>query len=110
MYRRILTFSLTSTVILPSWAAGQRADALLQDYFKLSVTASPESLGLDPFYKKYVSAHGIPVVSSDKTPDAALLVARDMVQLDDPRLYELIAKVIPGHAVPGNVYTGRLRR
>jgi hypothetical protein len=63
-----------------SGAQGTRPPALLQDYIRFTVTRPPEALGLDPFYKKYVDAHGIPVVSSDKTPDAALLVARDMVQ------------------------------
>lgn len=57
-----------------------RQPALLQDYIRFTVTAPPAPLGLDPFYKKYVDAHGIPIVSSEKTPDAALLVARDMVQ------------------------------
>jgi hypothetical protein len=78
--RQFFASALFGLATLPALASAQRADALLQDYIKLSVTAPPESLGLDPFYKKYVSAHGIPVVSSDKTPDAALLVARDMVQ------------------------------
>ena len=54
--------------------------ALLQDYIEFSVTAPPAALELDPFYKKYVDAHGIPVVTSDKVPDAALLMARDIVQ------------------------------
>jgi hypothetical protein len=44
------------------------------------VTAPPAALGLDPFYKKYADAHGIPIVSSEKTPDEALLMARDIVQ------------------------------
>ena len=57
-----------------------RPPALLQDYTKFTVTAPPADLGLDPFYKKYANAHGIPVVSSEKTPDAALLMARDIVQ------------------------------
>lgn len=39
----------------------------------------PGSLGLDPFYKKYADAYGIPVVSSEHVPDAALLMARDIV-------------------------------
>ncbi len=43
------------------------------------ITAPPESLGLDPFYKKYTDAFGIPVVSSEKVDDAALLMARDIV-------------------------------
>ncbi|MGH7446405.1 MAG: hypothetical protein ACREK1_03360 [Longimicrobiales bacterium] len=45
-----------------------------------SVTAPPPELGLDPFYRKYVDAHGIPIVTSEKVPDAALLMARDIVQ------------------------------
>ena len=39
----------------------------------------PSSLGLDPFYSKYVDADGIPVVSSSLVPDEALLEARRIV-------------------------------
>ena len=42
--------------------------------------APPPALGLDPFYKKYADAHGVPIVSSAKVPDEALLMARDIVQ------------------------------
>jgi hypothetical protein len=52
---------------------------LVPDYVKANVGPVPESLGLNPFYKKYADAMGIPVVASDKVPDAALLVARDIV-------------------------------
>jgi hypothetical protein len=31
------------------------------------------------FYKKYVDAQGIPVISSERVPDDALLVARDII-------------------------------
>ncbi|WP_233995690.1 glycoside hydrolase [Erythrobacter sp. SD-21] len=40
--------------------------------------APPPDIGADPFYTKYVSARGIPILSSDRVPDAALLAARDM--------------------------------
>jgi hypothetical protein len=43
------------------------------------ITAPPASLKLDSFYKKYVDANGIPVVSSWRVPNAALLKARDIV-------------------------------
>jgi Xaa-Pro aminopeptidase len=43
------------------------------------VTAPPASLGLDPFYAKYVSAHGLPVVGSAKVSDAALREAAFLV-------------------------------
>ncbi len=41
--------------------------------------APPASLGLNSFYKKYVDAGGIPIVSSDQVADEALLRARDIV-------------------------------
>jgi len=61
--------------------AGQQAQQtpLLRDYISTVVTAPPDLLHLDPFYKKYCDALGIPVVSSEKVPGAALLVARDIV-------------------------------
>ena len=52
---------------------------LIADYVKANVGPVPESLGLNPFYRKYTDALGIPVVASDQVPDAALLVARDIV-------------------------------
>jgi hypothetical protein len=39
----------------------------------------PANLGRDPFYKKYINIAGIPVVASEKVPDAALLRARQIV-------------------------------
>ncbi|MCC5613006.1 PKD domain-containing protein [Nostoc sp. CHAB 5834] len=44
-----------------------------------SVSAVPSFLGLNSFYKKYIDAAGIPIVSSNKVPDAALIRARDIV-------------------------------
>ena len=53
---------------------------LIPDYVKAQLLPVPDSLGVDTsFYKKYVDAQGIPVLASDKVPDAALLVARDIV-------------------------------
>lgn len=52
---------------------------LIPDYVQAAVGPVPESLELDPFYKKYVDANGIPVVSSERVPDAALLVVRDII-------------------------------
>jgi hypothetical protein len=52
---------------------------LVSDYVKAQLLPVPETLGVSPFYKKYVDAQGIPVIASEKVPDAALLVARDIV-------------------------------
>ena len=52
---------------------------LIHDYLKAVVGPVPAELGLNPFYKKYVDAGGIPVVASERVPDAALVVARDII-------------------------------
>ncbi len=43
-----------------------------------TIGAPPPSLRLDPFYQRHVDAGGIPIVSSARVPDAALLAARDI--------------------------------
>jgi hypothetical protein len=52
---------------------------LVVSFEEAMLTAPPAALGLDPFYKKYADAFGIPIVSSERVPDAALLIARDIV-------------------------------
>jgi hypothetical protein len=44
-----------------------------------AVSAPPAALALDPFYKKHLDAGGLPVVGSEKVPDAALVEARAIV-------------------------------
>jgi hypothetical protein len=99
----VVTLVAAPTVIVSQGRQGRgggpqnpRPPALLQDYTAFSVSAPPAALELDPFYRKYTDAHGIPVVSSEKTPDAALLMARDIVKFmlaDRPDLRkELIRK------------------
>jgi len=46
---------------------------------KPSITAPPKSLKLDPFYKKHVNSKGVPIVSSEKVADAALLKVDELV-------------------------------
>ena len=52
---------------------------LISDYAAAVVRPVPAALGVNPFYRKYVDALGIPVLASEKVPDAALLVARDIL-------------------------------
>jgi hypothetical protein len=52
---------------------------LIPDYVAAQIGPVPAALGVSPFYKKYVDAQGIPVISSERVPDAALLVARDII-------------------------------
>ena len=44
------------------------------------ITTPPSSLGLSAFYKKYLNADGIPVISSENVSDEALRRARDIVK------------------------------
>nr|WP_240511322.1 glycoside hydrolase [Novosphingobium panipatense] len=55
------------------------AHAVIGSYESWTISAPPAALGLDPFYAKYADVGGIPVVSSAKVPDSALLIARDIV-------------------------------
>ena len=54
-------------------------EPLISNYEQAMVITPPDSLQLNPFYKKYTDAFGIPIISSKKVPGAALLVARDIV-------------------------------
>ena len=67
---------------------------LVSNYIKAQILPVPASLGVNPFYTKYVDAQGIPVISSDKVPDDALLVARDIVNSMLARRPDLRAAMI----------------
>jgi hypothetical protein len=70
----------SSTAFLQQTIPEPAAKPIIEDYAKYMVGPLPESLPYDrTFYKKYVDAHGIPVIGSEKVPDRALLMARDIV-------------------------------
>lgn len=52
---------------------------LVMDYEQAMISTPPALLAVDTFYKKYADAFGIPIVSSGKVPNSALLIARDIV-------------------------------
>jgi hypothetical protein len=52
---------------------------LVTSYEAVMVTQPPQSLKADTFYKKFADAGGIPVLSSAKVSDAAVLIARDII-------------------------------
>jgi len=68
-----------SATPLQSETASLPQKPVVADYKKIMITPPPTELGLDTFYKKYADAFGIPIVSSEKVPDDALLIARDIV-------------------------------
>ena len=56
----------------------------------------PDSLGLDPFYKKYLDADNLPIVSSAEVPNSALFRARDIIDemlVNRPDLRATIAEM-----------------
>ncbi len=63
----------------PPESQGQQPFALVKSYEAAMIVAPPDSFGFDPFYKKYADAFGIPIISSEKVPNTALLMARDIV-------------------------------
>lgn len=74
--------ALTTCLLVAQAARSVAADAPpsqslhergLQWLREARITAPPESLKLPPFYRKYVDVLGLPVLSSEKAHDAALL-------------------------------------
>lgn len=60
----------------------------------LKIGAPPAELGLDPFYKKHLDFRGLPIVSSAKVPDAALVKARAVVREMVSKRPEVIAELV----------------
>src|SRR5262245_7651105 len=81
----LLRLLLTAAVVVAATASvltqnkRTRQKPFVEDYVRAVTITPPASLGVDPFYKKYTDALGIAILSSEKVPNAALLVARDIV-------------------------------
>ena len=86
IFRFLLTFSISFLLISCSslnknnnGLVNNRTELTSSIYFKQMISPPLTSLGLDTFYKKYADAYGIPIVSSAKVPDDAVMIARDIV-------------------------------
>ncbi len=77
-HSRLVTFLLLAAALfsltLGAVSAGENSQATT-----CTITAPPPSLGLDPFYTKYCSAGGLPVIASSVVPDAAVIRAWELV-------------------------------
>ena len=71
---------------------------LVPSFEAAMITEPPAALGLDPFYRKYADAFGIPIVSSEKVHDAALLMARDIVNYMLLKRPDIRAVMIEAHS------------
>ena len=74
----LIACSTSSKNTSPSLAT-PAAEKIVSSYQQSMIGLPPAGLSLDSFYKKYADAFGIPIVSSEKVPDDALLMARDIV-------------------------------
>lgn len=83
IFRALFAVSAATLLFASRGAMAQDAPkapaALVPSFEKLVVSRPPDSLGYPKFYEKYTDAFGIPVVSSAKVPDTALLVGRDVI-------------------------------
>lgn len=72
-----------ASFLLIAWASfGTESECLCQSTGQeFSVTSPPVELKLDPFYQKYVSASGYPIVSSSQVSDYALKEAAYLVNM-----------------------------
>src|SRR5258706_1503643 len=65
------------------------------------ITVPPAILDLDTFYKKYLSASGIPVISSAKVPDEALYAVQRTINAMMTLRPDVLAKMIGNKARVG---------
>ena len=81
--KRFISFSILTfcCVAILSAQNSQPTKANLLDEESLpAITAPPASMHFDPFYKKYLNANGIPITSSWRVPDSALVQAWRIVK------------------------------
>lgn len=68
----------------------------------IKVTTPPDSLKLDPFYKKYVDVNGIPLVSSWRVPDSCFVAAhRTLYAMTSMLSPEIRNAMVKAHARVG---------
>ena len=65
---------------------------------RFAVGQPPKTLKLNPFYEKYIDADGIPIVSSAKVPDEALVTAADVVSSMLAKRPDLVRSLVKGGA------------
>lgn len=92
--RLFLFLPLVLVAYTHSLQAQSKDGVLLTNFDKYLVTAPRQELSLDPFYQKYSDAFGIPIVSSSKVPDEALLTARDIVNYMLLKRYDIRQELI----------------
>ena len=103
--KRLIPFALLATVLAVSCnnAKAPEAQVSEEDFAaalgipECVVTTPPDSLHLDPWYKKYVDVNGIPLCSSWRVPDSAFVAAHKtlwaMTSMLSPEIMDAMRKV-----------------
>lgn len=81
MNRWILAGSLSGLLVVAGCGGAEGTVVPMGPVCRTPLCDRPvlEALGYHPFYHKYLDAGGIPVISSEKVEDRALIVAREIV-------------------------------
>lgn len=99
--RRYLCLALVVSLLLPSCVQkgvnDQEEDfAAVLGIPECIVTTPPDSLNLDPWYKKYVDVNGIPLCSSWRVPDSCFVAAHRtlwaMTSMLDPEIMDAMRR------------------
>ena len=103
--KRLIPFALLATFLAVSCnnAKAPEAQVSEEDFAaalgipECVVTTPPDSLHLDPWYKKYVDVNGIPLCSSWRVPDSAFVAAHKtlwaMTSMLSPEIMDAMRKV-----------------
>lgn len=98
--KTILSLSLV-LIALTSCKQTQQQDVVETETLDIPeciVSTPPDSLHLDPFYKKYVDVNGIPLISSWRVPDSAFVAAH--------RTLYAMTKMLPEAVLDSMVHRG----
>jgi hypothetical protein len=79
------------------WSFDDASDGKADGASPCVVTAPPSSLHLDPFYAKYCSASGIPIIANSSVPNAALIQAQRIVVAMLAPLPDVRASLVAQH-------------
>lgn len=82
MKRTVTFLALAALLIAGCKTAPETSEAGKQPEIAIPecvITTPPDSLGLDPFYEKYVDVNGIPLLSSWRVPDSCLVQAHKTI-------------------------------
>ncbi len=79
MKRKHITLALILTLGWVGVASAKKKVEKVDIEKKYSISAPPEELDLDPFYKKYSNVNGIQIMSSWRVPDSAFYKACEII-------------------------------